>query len=189
MLCSALANTIAKSLKASQKHCRPKVLTLSNTIFSLHCISKATKKMFHGFIDCRVPQCSGTLCHLKFSYLSTSTMFFWTIFHARDCNQLRQKLMQLNYSAKNLILLIESHQESDVPQLYWQQNNRVTIWHLYLIWSAIYINSILSDYISCQQLQAAQGMTDATELLGEPFTPFQNNSKFSLNLQPFNPQP
>ena len=71
---------------------------LSNTILRLHCVSKSIDHMFHGFIGSRVPQSIGTLRHLKFTYLSTSTMFFRNAFVVTDYNKLRQQLVQPNQS-------------------------------------------------------------------------------------------
>ena len=58
----------------------------------------------------KVPQSSKTLCHLKFSYLSTCTMFFHNVSTAPDYNQRTQQLMQLNHLVKDLKFVIESHQ-------------------------------------------------------------------------------
>ena len=71
--------------------------------------------MFYGFISIKISQGNKTLCHLNLSYLSTSTLLYYNLFVAIDCNKLMQQLIQLNHLVKILEFVIKSHQKLDVP--------------------------------------------------------------------------
>ena len=118
---STSAAAIAKRLRESQRHC------ISKTTEYVHClilylasITYQKPLKIRSMASLTIKYLKATkhyACELKFSYLSTSTFFFWNVYAATDCNPLRQQLMLVNHLVKDSEFVIKSHQKPYVLQL------------------------------------------------------------------------